>query len=187
VLSGALAGSAPRGRTPAEDERLARALRESKKEQAEHDVVRRAVLEALAPVCESLDAPEAPGLLRLDGIQHLHTPVTGELRAGADGELLALAGRLHPTPAVGGAPSAAARAFLADHEGLDRGGYAGGVGWLGASGDGELMVALRCALLEGRRATLLAGAGIVAGSDPDAELAETCLKLRAALAALVDL
>jgi isochorismate synthase len=187
VTASALAGSAPRGRTPAEDERLARALRESKKEQAEHEVVRRAIVAALAPACEALDAPEAPGLLRLDGIQHLHTPIAGRLRAGADGDLLALAGRLHPTPAVGGAPQAAARAYLTAHEELDRGGYAGGVGWLAPSGDGELAVALRCALLRGRRATLYAGAGIVAGSDPDAELAETRLKLRAALAALVDL
>lgn len=186
VQSDALAGSAPRGRTPAEDRRLARALRESKKEQAEHAVVRRAIVEALAPACASLAAPEAPGLLRLGGIQHLHTPITGRLRAGAEGDLLALAGRLHPTPAVGGAPSAAARAFLAAHEGFDRGGYAGGIGWLGADGAGELAVALRCALLRGRCATLYAGAGIVAESDPAAELAETRLKLRATLNALVE-
>jgi isochorismate synthase len=185
VFASALAGSAPRGRTPAEDARLAHALRESKKEQAEHAIVRRAIVAALAPACVSLEAPESPVLLRLDGIQHLHTPIEGRLRAGA--ELLALAGRLHPTPAVGGAPREAARAFLAAHEGLDRGGYAGGVGWLAASGDGELAVALRCALLRGRRATLYAGAGIVEGSEPEAELAETRLKLRTALAALVDL
>jgi isochorismate synthase len=187
VEASALAGSAPRGRTPAEDERLARALRESKKEQREHEVVRRAIAAALAPACEALDAPEAPGLLRLDGIQHLYTPIAGRLRPGDGADLFALAGRLHPTPAVCGAPRAEARAFLAAHEGLDRGGYAGGVGWLAPGGDGELAVALRCALLEGRRATLYAGAGIVEGSEPDAELAETRLKLRAALGALVDL
>lgn len=187
VEASALAGSAPRGRTPVEDERLARALRESKKEQAEHAVVRRAIVAALGPACAALDAPEAPELLRLDGIQHLHTPIVGRVRAGPEADLLALAGRLHPTPAVGGAPREAAGAFLAEREGLDRGGYAGGVGWLGAGGCGELAVALRCALLRGRRATLYAGAGIVEGSDPDAELAETRLKLRAALAALVDL
>lgn len=187
VEASALAGSAPRGRTPDEDLQLARALRESKKEQAEHEVVRRAIAAALAPACEQLDAPESPGLLQLDGIQHLHTRIDGRLRAGPGSDLLALAGHLHPTPAVGGAPRDAARAFLAEHEHLDRGGYAGGVGWLSPSGDGELAVALRCALLRGRRATLYAGAGIVEGSDPDAELAETRLKLRAALSALVEL
>ena len=187
VLASALAGSAPRGRTPEEDARLAQALRESKKEQAEHAAVRRAIADALAPVCASLAAPEAPALLRLGGIQHLHTPFAGTLRPDVEGHLLALAGRLHPTPAVGGAPPAAARAFLAAHEGFERCGYAGGVGWIGAGGEGELAVALRCALLHGRRATLFAGAGIVEGSDPDAELAETRLKLRAALCSLVEL
>ncbi len=187
VEASALAGSAPRGRTPDEDLRLARTLRESKKEQAEHEVVRRTIAAALAPACEAVDAPESPGLLQLDGIQHLHTRIEGRLRAGPGSDLLELAGRLHPTPAVGGAPRDAARAFLAAHEQLDRGWYAGGVGWLAPSGDGELAVALRCALLRGRRATLYAGAGIVEGSDPDAELAETRLKLRAALSALVEL
>jgi isochorismate synthase len=187
VEASAIAGSAPRGRTPQEDRQLARTLRESKKEQAEHEVVRRTIAAALAPVCEQLDAPESPGLLTLDGIQHLHTRIAGRLRSGPDTDVLELAGRLHPTPAVGGAPREAARAFLAEHEGLERGWYAGGVGWLSPCGDGELAVALRCARLHGRHATLYAGAGIVEGSDPEAELAETRLKLRAALAALVEL
>lgn len=187
VQASALAGSAPRGRTPAEDLRLASALRESKKEQAEHAIVRRAIAEALAPACEQLDAPEAPGLLQLDDIQHLHTQIEGRLRPGPGSDLLELAGRLHPTPAVGGAPRDAACSFLTSHEPLDRGWYAGGVGWLSPSGDGELAVALRCALLRGRHATLYAGAGIVEGSDPDVELSETRLKLRAALSALVEI
>lgn len=187
VRVSALAGSAPRGRTPDEDAQLARTLRESKKEQAEHAVVRRAIAAALAPVCAELDVPEAPDLLRLDGVQHLHTAIEGRLQPGAPPDLLALAGRLHPTPAIGGAPRAAARAFLARHEALDRGLYGGGVGWLAAGGNGELAVALRCALLQGGRATLWAGAGVVEGSEPEAELAETRLKLRAALAALVEL
>lgn len=187
VEASAVAGSAPRGRTPQEDQQLAQMLRESKKEQAEHEIVRRTIAAALAPVCEQLDAPESPALLTLDGIQHLHTRIEGRLRTGPGADLLELAGRLHPTPAVGGAPREAARAFLAEHEGLERGWYTGGVGWLSPSGDGELAVALRCARLHGRRATLYAGAGIVEGSDPDAELAETRLKLRAALAALVEL
>ena len=183
----ALAGSAPRGRSPDEDERLARALRESKKEQAEHEAVKRALLEALGEACEPLRAPEAPQLLRLEGIQHLHTPVSGRIRPGAPRSLLALAGRLHPTPAVAGAPREAALAFLRGHEATSRGWYAGGVGWLAPSGDGELAVALRCALLRGDDATLHAGAGVVTGSTPEEELAETRLKLRAALAALLEI
>lgn len=181
-----LAGSAPRGRTPEEDERLGRALCESKKEQDEHAIVRRAVCEALAPVCAALEAPEAPGLLRLDGIQHLHTPVDARLR-DADTGVLALAARLHPTPAVGGAPREAALAWLQAHESLERGWYAGGIGWLAPNGDGELAVALRSALLRGDEATLFAGAGVVAGSTPAGELAETRLKLRALLSGLMEI
>jgi isochorismate synthase len=187
VRTSALAGSAARGRTPHEDERLAAALRESKKEQAEHAIVRRAVCDALTPCCEALEVPESPELLQLDGIQHLHTPIAGRLREPGRDDALALLARLHPTPAVAGSPRGAALAFLAARERLERGWYAGGVGWLAPSGDAEFAVALRCAVLRGRRATLLAGAGIVEGSQPDAELAETRLKLRAALGALVEL
>ncbi len=187
LLASALAGSAPRGRTPEADARLAHELCGSAKEQAEHAAVRRAVREALAPLCLRLTAPDAPELLRLDGIQHLHSPLEGEVASARDAHLLRAAARLHPTPAICGAPREAARAFLAEHEALERGWYAGGVGWLAPGGDGELAVPLRCALLRGRRATLFAGAGIVEGSDPRAELAETRLKLQAALGALVEL
>lgn len=187
LRASALAGSAPRGRTPEEDERTARALRESKKEQEEHAIVRRALAETLQPLCTRLDAPEAPEILRLGSIQHLHTPFEGELRCGREGSLLRLAARLHPTPATCGAPRRAAREFIAEHEQLERGWYAGSVGWLGSQGQGELVVALRCALLRGECATLLAGAGVVGRSVPRAELAETSLKLRATLPALVEL
>ncbi len=187
LRASALAGSAPRGRTPEEDEHAARALRESKKEQEEHAIVRRALAETLQPLCTRLDAPEAPEILRLGSIQHLHTPFEGELRGGPESALLRLAARLHPTPATCGAPREAAREFIAEHEQLERGWYAGSVGWLGSEGQGELVVALRCALLRGERATLLAGAGVVGRSVPRAELAETSLKLRATLPALVEL
>ncbi|MBM4334901.1 MAG: isochorismate synthase [Deltaproteobacteria bacterium] len=187
LRASALAGSAPRGRTPEEDERSAQELRESKKEQEEHAIVRRALAETLQPLCTRLDAPEAPEILRLGSIQHLHTPFEGELRGGTESALLRLAARLHPTPATCGAPRAAAREFIAEHEQLERGWYAGSVGWLGSQGQGELVVALRCALLRGERATLLAGAGVVGRSVPRAELAETSLKLRATLPALVEL
>src|SRR6185369_7797404 len=111
--------------------------------------------------------------------QHLHTPLRGRLAPG--GGLLELAGRLHPTPAVGGRPRAAALRFIRTHEGLDRGWYAGPVGWIDARGDGEMVVALRSALVRsdegGGSATLFAGCGIMGESDPIAEQAESELKL----------
>ncbi len=184
VRADALAGSAPRGTDPDDDARLARALLESKKEQEEHAFVVRALREALVPLCHSLRIGEAPRVRRLAGIQHLHTPAEGTLRDGIRAPLLALAQRIHPTPAVSGAPGAAARAWLHAHEGLARGWYAGGVGWMDLAGDGELAVSLRSTLLRGREAHLFAGAGVVADSDPHAELRETRLKLDAARRAL---
>jgi isochorismate synthase len=187
VETAALAGSAPRGRSPREDRALARALRESKKEQEEHAIVVRALREALAGCCDELSVPEAPGLLATEGIQHLHTPLRGRLAAGSARGVLDLVSRLHPTPAVGGAPRRAALSWLRRHEGLDRGWYAGGVGFLDAAGEGAFAVPLRVALLRGEHAALFAGAGIVRGSDPEAELAETRLKLRAVLGPLVEI
>ena len=107
-------------------------------------------------------------------MQHLATPVSGTTTA----RVLELADALHPTPAVGGAPRQAALDYIAQAEGIDRGWYAGGIGWTDASGDGEIALGLRCALITGPRATLFAGNGIVAGSDPAMELEETRLKLR---------
>jgi isochorismate synthase EntC len=124
-------------------------------------------------------------LLQLEGIQHLETPIRGLLREEAS--LLELAGRLHPTPAVGGTPREAALAWLDEHEDLARGWYAGPVGVIRRDGGGELWVALRSALLGLETARLFAGAGIVSGAEPRAELRETQLKLRAMLDALVDL
>ncbi|CAG1008573.1 menaquinone-specific isochorismate synthase [Myxococcaceae bacterium] len=187
VETQALAGSAPRGKTPADDERLGAALRESKKEQQEHAIVVRALRAALAASCESVSAPEAPALLRLDSIQHLHTPIEARLLAQSAETVLDLAARLHPSPAIAGFPREAAVSWLRRHEELDRGWYAGAVGWLRSDGDGELAVALRTALLRGDEAVLHAGAGIVEGSIPEAELAETRIKLRAGLAALVEI
>jgi len=188
VETGALAGTGARGRSPAEDERLARALRECGKEQAEHAAVVRAIRDALRPRCGELQGPETPGCLALEGIRHLHTPLSGRVTPAWRGRvgLLELAGDLHPTPAVAGVPTDAARAWLRGHEELERGWYAGPVGYLDAEGGGELRVALRCALLRGGSAVLHAGAGIVAGSDPERELRETRLKLRALLGPLLE-
>lgn len=184
VESVALAGTAPRGRSPDEDSRLARALVESKKEQAEHAVVLRFLRERLALHADTTESPESPELLRLEGLQHLRSPITARL--GADVPLLSLAQDLHPTPATCGAPLAPARRWLAAHEGMDRGWYAGPLGWTDATGDGELWVALRCGLLRGDDARLFAGAGVVAGSDPGAELRETRLKLSALLSRVLE-
>lgn len=184
VESAALAGSTARGRSPEEDRALARALLESKKEQAEHAAVLRALRAALSPFCSELRAPEAPVLRRLDGIQHLESEVRARLAQPIS--ILELAAQLHPTPSIAGAPVGAALRWLARHEELARGWYAGGVGCLDARGEGELCVALRCALFRGDEALLYAGAGVVAGSQPEAELLETRLKLHALLDPLLE-
>ena len=178
----AIAGSAPRGGDAGEDASLAAALLASAKDRAEHAVVVATLRDSLAPIVESLTIAEGPAILPLSHVQHLMTPVSGRLREEAG--LLALAQELHPTPAVGGAPRDAALALITEREGFERGWYAGPVGWLGADGDGELMVALRCALVSGAEATLFAGCGIVADSDPASEWEESRLKLRTMLAAL---
>ena len=191
----ALAGSAPRGRTPEEDDALGRTLSENPKEQAEHETVVRAIRAALAEPCGELAGPERPELMRVEGIQHLATPLAGRLAAGERApSLLELAGRLHPTPAVGGLPETSARDWIARNEGLARGWYAGPVGFVDASGAGELWVALRSALVRNgaaadsvSQARLFAGGGIVAGSEPELELRETRLKLRALLAPLTEI
>lgn len=175
VETAAVAGTAPRGRSPERDRALADALLESKKEQAEHAVVLRFLKERLARHAAEIDAPESPDLLRLEGMQHLRTPVAARLERPLGA--LELAGELHPTPATAGAPDAAARAWLEAHEGLERGWYGGPLGWCDATGNGELWVALRSGLLRGDTLRIFAGAGVVDGSDPHAELRETRLKL----------
>jgi len=189
LQAAAVAGSAPRGRSPEEDERLGRSLRESKKEQEEHAVVVREIEAALEPLCDEVEHPEAPGLLKLEGIQHLETPFDAHLREGQTGRphLLELAGRLHPTPAVGGTPREAARDWIRGREALIRGWYAGGVGFVTVEGGGELHVGLRSGLLCGGRARLYAGAGIVGASIPESELVETRLKLRTLLSQLTEI
>ncbi|MCP4039773.1 MAG: isochorismate synthase [bacterium] len=189
VVTAAVAGSAPRGRSPEEEEQCSARLSESKKDRVEHEVVKRAIREALGELCGTLAGPLEPRLLKLEGIQHLETPLRGQLQPPWCGtaNVLDLVARLHPTPAVGGAPRCAALDWLEHFEALDRGWYAGPVGYLDAGGNGEFRVALRSALLRDRSARLYAGAGIVAGSDPLSELAETRLKLRALLAPLTEI
>ncbi len=178
----AMAGSTPRGVDGMDDARLAAALMASDKDREEHAVVVTMLREALAPIVERLQAPADPDVRALRDVQHLVTPMRGILRDEMG--ILALAQRLHPTPAVGGEPRGPALDLIAEHEGFDRGWYAGPIGWLGADGDGELMVALRCGLVGGREATLFAGCGIVADSDPAREWEESRIKLRPVTSAL---
>lgn len=182
VESAAVAGSAARGADPREDEALADALRASAKERIEHALVREHVLRRLRELGAVVEAPSEPSVMRLRNVQHLHTPVRGELRGPL--HVLDVAAALHPTPAVAGAPTEAALDHLARHEDFDRGWYAGAVGWFDAVGAGEFAVALRCALLVDDEAWLFAGAGIVAGAQPEREWDETALKLQPMLEAL---
>lgn len=183
VRANPLAGSSPRAGEPGADRASAEALLASGKDREEHRHVAAAVREALAPLCEELEAPDEPEVLGTATVWHLSTPFRGVLREPAP-SALELARLLHPTPAVGGAPRAAAAALLGELEPIDRGAYAGPVGWVDASGDGVWALALRCAEIAGRTARLFAGAGIVAGSEPDLEVAETDRKFRAFLDSL---
>jgi len=176
VTSNPLAGTAPRGEGEAEDRMLAEALMRSEKDRIEHRYVVDDVAERLAPLADDLIVPAEPSLKRMATVQHLSTRVTGTTRPGA--HVLDLVDALHPTPAVGGTPRDPALAFIEDAEPFDRGWYTGGIGWIDAAGDGEFAIGLRCGLLEGTNAHVFAGAGIVADSDPDAELLETRLKFR---------
>ncbi|MGH2706225.1 MAG: isochorismate synthase [Actinomycetota bacterium] len=182
ILSVTLGGSARRGVDRADDDRVGRELLGSQKDRHEHDLARESVRSALAPLCADMEVEPEPHLLKLANVQHLGTRVTGRLHVGLTA--LELAGILHPTAAVCGSPPATALALIRTLEPVDRGRYAGPVGWVDAYGDGEFAIALRCAELRGSHARLLAGAGIVAESDPEAELEETRLKLRAMLSAL---
>ncbi|HSO06708.1 MAG TPA: chorismate-binding protein, partial [Pelomicrobium sp.] len=179
VVSDAIAGTAPRGAAPGEDERLEVGLRVSGKIGQEHHPVVTSIARQLLSVCDALELPEEAAVLKLANAQHRWIPISGRAKAGV--ELPELLERLHPTPAVGGAPREAALAWQASH-GERRGHwYAGAVGWLDTAGDGEFAVVLRSAWITGRDVELYAGAGVVAESDPDAELAETELKLTAML------
>ncbi|GGK04101.1 isochorismate synthase DhbC [Pilimelia anulata] len=178
-----LAGSLPRGADPVSDERNARELLADPKCRHEHAVLVDAVRAALAPLCAGLVVPDEPHLVHTARMWHLATVVRGRL-ADPTTCSLRLAAALHPTPAVGGIPRAAALAAIAAHEPVDRGLYAGLTGWQDGTGNGEWTVTLRCALVHDERVRLSAGAGVVTGSDPAAELAETGAKLQTVLAGL---
>jgi menaquinone-specific isochorismate synthase len=182
VLSDALAGSRARASDPAEDERGIQALFGSDKDRREHHVVVLAIERALRPFVGAITAPDAPRIRSLRNVHHLWTPIEATLSRPT--HVLDLVRALHPTPAVCGTPQKAALAWIAAHERTPRGWYAGAVGWFDASGDGSFSVAIRSGVLDRRHAFLYAGAGIVEGSDPAAEYAETRVKQAPLLTAL---
>jgi len=170
VESHAVAGTADGG------SRRGAAMQRSAKERAEHACVVRAIAEALGPLCSELRVAGDPELVPAGPIQHLRTRLEGRLRGSPNA--LELVARLHPTPALAGAPREAALRWIERSEGFDRGWYGGPIGWLDAEGGGDFFVALRCGLVHAGRAIAYAGSGLVAGSDPDAEVRETVQKLR---------
>ena len=178
-----LAGTIKRGRGAVADATLGASLQSSTKDRHEHDLVLSSVIGCLTELGLAPDYPSEPGLRKLANLQHLHTPVRAELPD--DVRLLDALKVLHPTPAVGGFPRSAAVSAIRDLEGFPRGLYAGALGWMNARGGGEFMVGIRSALVRDKQARVYAGAGIVAGSTPDKELAETDLKFQALLEGLI--
>jgi menaquinone-specific isochorismate synthase len=177
VTARVLAGSAPRGADPTADQEAAATLATSPKDLDEHQFALRSLLASLGPHATNITASEQPFTLKLPNLWHLASDVEGDLTDGASS--LDLIAALHPTAAVAGTPTPAALALIAQLEPVDRGRYAGPVGWVGADGDGEWAIALRSAEVSpDGTITAWAGAGIVADSDPDRELAETRMKFR---------
>lgn len=182
VTLDALAGSMPRGCDADDDAARAQALAVSDKDLREHALVVDGARASLAPFTTSIEASASPSVRTLRNVHHLWTPMRATLRDGA--HVLSLVGALHPTPALGGAPRAEALAWIAAREPHPRGWYAGPIGWCDARGDGEFFVAIRSAVVRGDRAWVYAGAGLVEGSDVDAEWRETDAKMSVMRAAL---
>lgn len=176
ATSRVLAGTIRRTGDEQQDLALAAGLSRSSKDLAEHEYAVASVARALSPFCSGMNVPERPYVLELPNVMHLATDVTAV--AHGDTTALALAAALHPSAAVCGTPTAEARRLIADLENLDRGRYSGPVGWVDAGGDGEWAIALRCGqLMDAHTLRVFAGCGIVADSDPEAELAESVAKL----------
>ena len=176
VTSRILAGTIRRTGDESRDTALAGQLAHSSKDLEEHEYAVRSVAEALAPHCSSMNVPEAPFVLHLPNVMHLATDVNGVVLDPSAGSSLRLAEALHPSAAVGGTPTPVATALIAEIEGMDRARYAGPVGWIDAAGDGEWGIALRSGQVDGDQVRLFAGCGIVSGSQPEAELAESQAK-----------
>ncbi|MCA0171480.1 isochorismate synthase MenF [Bacillus sp. RAR_GA_16] len=182
VYSTCLAGSIQRGKSAEQDEALGQELLHDQKNRIEHDLVVQMIRTAMEEECEFVQVPSTPEILKTPHIQHLYTPVVA--RAGKKTSLLRMVERLHPTPALGGYPQVEAVNEIKRIENLDRGWYAGPVGWVDYQGNGEFAVAIRSGLLHDDQATLYAGCGIVGDSDPDSEYEETKMKFKPMLTAL---
>ncbi len=186
VTSRVLAGTIRRTGDDEHDLALAGQLARSSKDLEEHEYAVRSVADSLAPYCSSMNVPEVPFVLHLPNVMHLATDVAGVVHDSAGASVLELAAALHPSAAVGGTPTKVAVEMIAEIEGMDRGRYAGPVGWMDAHGDGEFAIALRSAEIRGNQVRLFAGCGIVADSDPEAELAEAQAKFLPVRDALTD-
>jgi isochorismate synthase len=178
----AIAGTIRHDEGPEVDAALAAELLASDKDREEHEIVVDTLRATLTPVATEIEVAQGPVVARFGTVQHLVTTVSGRLRDRSG--ILSLAALLHPTPAVGGEPRDLALELIAEHEGFDRGWYAGPLGWVGADGDGEFVVALRCAVVSGKSAALFAGCGIVADSDAAREWEESRNKMQVVAAAL---
>ena len=177
ITSRVLAGTISKTGDDAKDLALAASLARSSKDLAEHEYAVRSVADAIEPFCSSTNVPESPYVLHLANVMHLATDVTGALvEKLAHTDAFTILEQLHPTAAVCGTPRPIAAALISEIEGMSRGRYAGPVGWIDAAGDGELGIALRCGQINGDTIRIFAGCGIVDGSDPEIELAETYAK-----------
>ncbi len=177
VTSRVLAGTIRRTGDDERDLALAAALARSSKDHEEHEYAVRSVADALEPHCSSMNVPETPFVLHLPNVMHLASDVAGVIHDAGTVSSLQLAASLHPSAAVGGTPTPEAVRLITEIERMDRGRYAGPVGWMDTTGDGEWGIALRSAEVAGNTVRLFAGCGIVADSDPEAELAESQAKL----------
>ncbi len=186
VMSRVLAGTIRRTGDDEHDLALAGQLARSSKDLEEHEYAVRSVADSLAPYCSSMNVPEVPFVLHLPNVMHLATDVAGVVHDSNGASVLELAAALHPSAAVGGTPTKVAVEMIAEIEGMHRGRYAGPVGWMDADGDGEFGIALRSAEIDEHQVRLFAGCGIVADSDPEAELAEAQAKFLPVRDALTD-
>lgn len=182
LFSACLAGTAPRGQTPEEDEKIAVDLLQDKKNREEHNYVVQMIKSAVSNACTMVKVPNEPVIYPLKNLQHLYTPVSATLKQGYT--ILDIVKHLHPTPALGGLPRKASMDFIRSYEPLERGWYGGPIGWFDAHQNGEFAVAIRSGLITGKQVKLFAGCGVVKDSDPSAEYRETKMKFAPMLNAL---
>ncbi|SHG48418.1 isochorismate synthase [Ornithinibacillus halophilus] len=182
LLSTCLAGTAPRGKDVVEDEKIRKGLLNDKKNREEHDFVVQMIRKAITPFARDIAIPDAPVVLQLKNMHHLYTPVTGIIKENSS--LFDIVEKLHPTPALGGTPKEEALSFIREHELLDRGWYGAPIGWLDSNENGEFAVAIRSGLIQKDEASLFAGCGVVADSNPEAEYEETNIKFTPMLSVL---